>query len=212
VNNKAAIAVVIVIILVLGGFFLLQKNKPSMKSTSNTSPTVAVKPTQANAFTSIKDAISKSISLKCEYPNPKDSSVKTTTYIKNGHVRVIASTKNDVENVIIKDNKSYSWREGTKTGVLMTFDIEAMKETAEKMKATISPSEKQPDQKEAMMKQIEQYKNSCKQENVADSFFEVPADVKFTDYSEMMKKTMDQSGMKQEDVQKMMEQYKQPAQ
>lgn len=170
----------------------------------NTQKTAAPQPTVGSAFTSIKDALAKSISLTCEYPDPKDSSVKTTTYIKNGKVRVTTSAKTGGENVIVDGNTFYSWKEGAKTGTMMKFDINAMKDAADKMKATISPKQMQPNQKDAMINQMEQYKNYCKQGTVENSYFVVPTDIKFTDYSSMMQKGVPN----QQDVQKMMEQYK----
>lgn len=188
--NKGIIAVIILIILAGGAFFLFQKNKSKSNSTSTpTAPTSAIKPTQSSGFSSIQDALSKSVSLKCEYPDPKDSSKNVSTYIKAGSVRVITGGT-PANNVIVKDNKMYNWFEGKKEGTLITFDMEAMKDAAGKMHASVSVSpDHKINQKDAMIKQMEQYKKYCKQEAVADSFFEVPKDIKFLDFSAQMKQS-----------------------
>ena len=64
------------------------------------------------------------------------------------------------------------------------------------------------------MAQMEKYKDSCKPAVVSDSLFVPPIDIKFQDYSQMMKSVLSitpgqgSSEDYQKAAQKMMEQYK----
>ena len=79
---KNLVPIVIVLLLLgVGGYFVLssQKAKPPMMEQKTAGTTQQ----GGNVFTSIKDAISKSLSLKCEYPNPSGKGGIVTNYIKN---------------------------------------------------------------------------------------------------------------------------------
>lgn len=187
---KKSLIVVIILILAAGVFFLFIKNKSSKSVTSSsTTPTSSIKPTQYLGFSSIQDALSKSVSLKCSYPDPKDENKSVSTYIKAGSIRVITANI-PANNVIVKDNKMYTWFDGKKEGTLITFDMEAIKDAAGKMQSSTSAApDHNMNQKDAMIKQMEQYKKYCKQEDVADSYFEIPKDIKFVDFSAQMKQS-----------------------
>lgn len=130
----------------------------------------------SNVFTSIQDALSKSLSLKCLYKD--EQGIQTTTYIKGGSVRVLMEGIKDKEQpstIILKDKKMYMWNEISKTGFTYTIT-----------EPEVTPGTESPkvDNKDAsVLAGIEKYKDSCKTEVVADSFFVPPADVKFQDMS-----------------------------
>lgn len=108
-NSKIIIAVVaLILILGVGGFLLVGKSKaPTQSQTTSAQPT---QPTQNNIFTSIKDALSKSISLQCSFTD--ETGRKITSYIKNGAVRadIVATDPKQSGSVIVaKDKKVYFW-------------------------------------------------------------------------------------------------------
>ena len=86
--NKALPIIIVVILLLLGGgAYLVLQNGQGQQSTPGTS-TQQGQTQQGNIFTSIKDALSKSLSLECTYKDAKGT--ETKTYIKSGAVRVDA--------------------------------------------------------------------------------------------------------------------------
>lgn len=180
---------VIVILLLLGfsGYYFMNSQKA--KSPMMEQKTTGTTRQGGNIFTSIKDALSKSISLKCEYPNP-DGKGTVTSYIKNGAVRVMSMMMGPKGNgsAIMKENKMWIWDDIKKEGMMITLDTSKMV----KPSGGASPSS---DQREKVLAEMEKYKNYCKTEMVADSLFTPPADVKFTDLQNMMKNFKIPSGV-----------------
>lgn len=162
---KKVFPIVVVLLVVIAGYFLMGAKKPG-------SP--LPKKSEGNVFTSIQDALSQSLSLKCVYKD--EQGVQTTTYIKGGAVRVLMEgikDKAQPSTIIIKDKKMYMWNEISKTGFTYTIT-----------EPVITPGAATVDNKDAsVLAGIEKYKDSCKTEVVADSFFVPPADVKFQDMS-----------------------------
>lgn len=196
-SRKALIVVLLIVVLFGGGYFLYTQNS------KKTAPTAAsTQQTGGNVFASIKDALSKSLSLKCDYPDSKGNTV--TTYIKAGAVRVMgysSGSDKGTGQTLMKDNKMYIWDDKTKKGTVIAFNRDEIMKTVDSMKkeAVEKTEEKTPNQGGDFLKSLEQYKNYCKPANVSDSLFAVPADVKFVDLAEQMKK----SGI---DIEKMMQQ------
>lgn len=175
-KNILPIAVILLVVL-FGGYYVwkIQKSKstamaPSVASTSQP---------QSNVFTSIKDALSKSLSLKCVYPSP-DGKGNITSYIKNGAVRVMSLMMGPegAGSVILKNNTMWIWDETKKTGMTLTFNPETTGPTGG---TTTNASEG-----DKILADIEKYKNYCKVEVVSDSLFMPPTDVRFTDFSGAM--------------------------
>jgi hypothetical protein len=168
-NSKGMYLVigVIVILLALFAFYFMSSKK------NLTGPLGSTK--GGNVFTSIKDALSKSVSLECTFSD--ESGRKTTSYIKNGAIRadIVSSIADESGSVILKDNKTYFWN--NKGGFVMTVKPDANT-------AGGNPVQSQGD---SIMKDLEKYKDSCKASVVSDSLFTPPSNVKFTDLSELMK-------------------------
>lgn len=162
--------VVILVLLGVGGYYFMSSGKQPAKIGLPTAP----------VFTSIKDALSKSMSLKCEYPDPTNKGLVITSYIKNGAVRVGNFTMTDKNkgNAIIKNNQMWVWNEGEKTGMLISLKTDKTQEQAEK------------DQQQQTLDEIEKNKQYCKVDVVADSLFNPPADVKFTDFGAAFQNTI----------------------
>lgn len=189
-NPKLLIVGVIVLILVGVGAFMMMGNKGTNTTSSSGS----------NAFTSIKDALSKSLSLQCEFTDSDGRSSKV--YIKNGAVRgdFSGATVEESGSMIMRDKKMYVWNGAQ--GFMMELPDENMDYDGDGTTQN---------QGESFMKEIEQYKESCKPAVVSDSLFTVPSDVTFSDMSKMMDGMMEGAeegtGMSEEELKKMMEQY-----
>lgn len=183
--NKMILASIVIVILLLGigGYYVMSKNATS-SPTSTVAPTNA--PTAANAFTSIQDALSKSVSLQCEYTD--ESGRKTLAYIKAGAVRTDMTGKTPEENgsVIMKDKKMYFWN--GKQGIMMEFDVNQMAKNVPSGSPTTQKSSPAPKQEDGanVMESLEKFREHCKPAVVDDALFVPPADVKFQDFSKMM--------------------------
>ncbi len=201
-NTKIIIGLVVVVIL--GGGFLYFKKGAAMKLPGS----------ESTAFTSISDALSKSVSLECSFTD--EDGRQTKTYIKNGAVRAdyTASVPSESGSMIFKDKTMYSWS-GDKQGFKMTIPdavMEEGKETAEDVQSEGVSGYKD------ILAGMEKFKDSCKPAVVADSVFTPPIDVTFTDYSEMMKsipampegKSDEYPAMDKEQLEQIMKQYGAP--
>ncbi|MBI3366397.1 hypothetical protein HY041_02090 [Candidatus Roizmanbacteria bacterium] len=177
---KNLVAVIVLLgLLGVGGYYVMNSQKAKPPMTEKKTPVSTQQ--SGNVFTSIKDALTKSLSLKCEYPDPRTKAT-VTTYIKNGAVRVMGMSiqNNKSSNAIIKDNKMWIWTEGDKQGMMLTLSIPAVG------KPSGTPQIKE-DQRERVLAEMERFKNNCKTETVDDSLFVPPSNVTFTDLQNMMK-------------------------
>ena len=131
---------------------------------------------QPNIFNSIRDAMNRSLSLKCEY-SFGDS--KTTAYVKGKMIRIDGAYQEKSSATILKDDKIYSWDPEKKEGMILPINPEQKNETYDADK---------------IIGDLEAQKNFCRVATVADSMFDPPADVKFEDLGKMMESL---SGMPQ---------------
>lgn len=169
--NKTVLIAIVALLIVGGiGFVVLQKNK-------STSSLLGAK-TDENVFTSIKDALSKSLSLKCEFADA--SGRQTTSYVKNGAVRAdfTAAKAEESGSVIIKDKIMYFWNSqgGWKSDVPEEQTLPQAREDLPSGQA----------QGANIVDSLEANKEKCKPDVVADSLFTPPADVMFQDFSKMI--------------------------
>lgn len=177
----------ILALLGVGGYFYLNsKGIPPSGLVNKTG--------KGNVFNSIKDAMSKSLSLKCVYKDEKG--VETTTYIKGGAVRVMmvnAGNAEQPDNIIIKDKKMHMWNDSNKTGFV--FSVPDSNEvtpypTLKEDNTMYSPEKSASQDQQSVLAQIEKYKDACKVETIADSMFVVPTDVQFQDMEALQKQMM----------------------
>ncbi len=171
-NSKLIIGIVVVVLLALlgfGAFKFLKKGASTMVPGGSQS---------GNVFTSIKDALSKSVSLQCDYTDA--SGIKTTAYIKGGAIRsdTVGKTPEESGSAIIKDKKMYFWN--SQGGFVSTIPDTTGT-------PSIAPSKTGGEQPSDVINSLEQYKESCKPAVVSDSLFTPPSNVKFQDVSEMFK-------------------------
>jgi hypothetical protein len=188
-------AVIVIIILGAAGFFLMNKGQAPSSQPSTSTP----QQENTNVFSTIKEALSKSMSLQCDFTDEEGR--KTVSYIKNGAVRAdITSTEADESgSVIVKDKRMYFWN--NQGGFTMEF-------TDEQMESAQGSAQGQD-----IIQSLEKYKQSCRPSSVSDSQFTPPSDVKFQDMSEMMQMVPTGGAMPSVDPAKMeelMEQYQKP--
>ena len=191
--NKTAIIVVVVLLLGVGGYFVTQRSSNSSMNSNGAG---------SSPFSSIQDALSKSLSLQCTFTD--EDGRETKTYIKAGAVRTDFTGTKSAESgsMIFKDKKMYTWNSETKEGFMM--EVPDVKITPSQ--TTTSDKATNPADALAM---IEKYKDSCKPATVADSLFTPPSDIKFTDFSNMMKQFTQPTGgaINEESVKDLMEKY-----
>jgi len=173
---------VILVVLAVGGGFLLMKGKPVAPQTG-VSVTQVPKEENKNVFTSIKDALSKSLSLNCSFTD--DTGRVTKSFIKNGAVRAdfTGKTLQDTGSVIVKDKKMYVWT-ADKKGFTMELTDEQL---SGKAVSTGSATNTTVPQQSNILADLEKYKNNCKSGVVADNLFVPPTDVTFSDLTQLMK-------------------------
>ncbi len=124
---------------------------------------------------SIKDAMTKSISLRCEYTDVDGTT--SINYIKGKMIR----TESAIEKGgsvkaygIFKDDKVYIWTDNSKDGFV--FDMSKLGDDAKMGETDIKSTDD-------IISELEKNKQNCRTETVPDSFFDLPKDVTFTDWS-----------------------------
>ena len=206
--NKKTLGIVVVVLLAIGAFLYMNPSSP-LKSRAMNSGSSA---TGASPFTSIQDALSRSLSLECTFTD--ESGRQTKSYVKAGAVRTdfTGKTSADTGSAIIKDKKMYYWNAAKKEGFMM--EVPAV--TPGKSESGSTPSNSslgKGNSASEVYAMLEKFKNSCKASTVADSLFTPPTDIKFQDYSEMMKglqQMMNNSktgGFNEDSVKQMMQKY-----
>lgn len=190
---KIVIIIIVVVVILLGaGFFLM--NNPTLQKGLDMGT--------GGKYSSIKDALTKSVSLECEYTDPEGAS--SHVWVKNGAIRA-DMTGGDTESngsTIIKDKKMYFWNE--KGGYVVTIPdvtpVEGMEDAST------------DNQSEDFLKDLEEYKENCKPAVVSDSLFSVPTDIEFQDMSKIIENFAppsggNEAGYSEEEMKKLIEQY-----
>lgn len=173
-KKKLFLVITAVFLLVLVGGVSYSKFKNVNKETSDNKVEDS-----KGVFNSIKDALSKNITLVCEFKDDGGSSVKS--YIKNGAVRVTTTNQTEASQsgeIIIKDKKMHMWDVKSKQGFV--YDIPDSDDSSVGMSGT------EVAKSEAYLDMIDKYKDSCKVSNVDDSYFELPSDIKFQDMAKFL--------------------------
>lgn len=163
------IIIIIVVVLAVGAIMFISRNQTTKPSVNVTTENKTGEKKEG-VFDSIRDAISKSLSLKCEYKTDK---TKTVAYIKGTAIRIDGSgTEKPNSGAIIKDNKLWSWDIDKKEGIIMSLQMNKDK--------ALSPEE--------IINNLEKEKQFCQTAVVSDSVFNPPTDVKFQDLSALFEK------------------------
>src|SRR3989338_9550876 len=174
-----------VLLTVLGGCSFL-KNSQNQVQNQMQNATQKVADTATNPFSSIKDALSKSLSLVCTFTD--DQERQTESYVKNGAVRVnmIALKPEDSTSMIMKDKKIYFWNDLKKEGMMMEVPEASITPLPTVTGTSKLKTSGQGISGQEVLATLEKFKDSCKPGVVDDSLFTPPTDVKFTDLSKMM--------------------------
>lgn len=176
-NKKLLVAILIVVLILAGiiGYFATQNKKAATTTSTQNNQETQTAPTSATP--DFVKAMQGTGSVKCTYTY---SDVTTTSYIKDGKIRTEMSAKGVTNNSIMVNKVVYSWATGQKTGMMIDTTAMTAKVTPG---ATGTQNYKDVD---SLKNDLESYKPQCSNETIADTMFEKPADVTFTDYSKMM--------------------------
>lgn len=180
-KNKFLIIAVAVFLLVAGGFYYFSKKTPAVPGTTNEI---------SSGVKSLKVLLNENIPQKCTFSsNDESGQTEGTSYISGGKVRTDITTTSDnktvVSHMIFDSKTSYVWQDGEKNGFKTSF-------TENKIESTDEPSEETSQSNEADLNQEIDYK--CSAWIPDNSLFNPPADVTFSDFSEMFKASPSTSG------------------
>lgn len=171
--KKKVPIIAVILLLLLGGGYVFMKSRVVNKDVDSGMVE------KSNVFTSIKDAMSKNVTLICEFKDQTGASTKS--YIKNGAVRISSAgstNENQAGEIVMKDKKMYMWDLKTKQGFVY--------EIPDSENNQIGATATEINQSENYLNMIETYKDSCKVTSVEDSYFDLPEDVKFQDMSKLL--------------------------
>jgi len=152
--------------------FLLFHN-PTGPTTDQNTPATDQKPAEkkGGVFESIKDAMSKSLSLKCEYPTEKG---KVIAYIKGSSIRIDGSWSGANEgSAIVKEDKIWTWNNDGKEGIIFPIQSDQAKGQG------VNPDD--------LVNDFEKEKQFCSTAVFSDSVFDPPQDINFKDFSDLLK-------------------------
>ncbi len=114
-------------------------------------------------------------SLKCTWR--RDDQNFGTTYIKGKKVYSDTTANGQRAQVIVVDNCSYFWEEGSPQGMKMCFEPEAAEETGETLDTEAY---------EELFAQTPDVSYECVKTIISEALFNPPASVEFTDLQQMM--------------------------
>lgn len=122
-------------------------------------------------FTSIRDAVDRSVALRCEYTD--ENGEKTIANIMGKQLRLDSENEGEQGKFhgVIKDNKMWIWADKSKEGMLIDFS----KLTDDSLKMGEKPIRSTDD----IIDKLEEKKDTCKTTTAAASLFETPSDVNF---------------------------------
>jgi len=179
-KNKIVLLIAVVAVLVGGIWYF--KSRPTPKSgeikPSPTPEEVKTEEKKEGIFGSIREALEKSVNLKCQYQ--LESGDKMTVYLKGKDlVRAEVITRQNQETItIMKDDKMWFWLPATKKGMVVSLAGLQQQGLANQ----------QVPNKEKIIEEAEKYRTSCQPATIADSLFEIPKEVEFENLDELMKK------------------------
>lgn len=183
------ILAIIIILLITGGATLLNRSKNQAATTVVTTP----KPTEPkSAATSLKNLLSLGKSQMCtyEYTNPESGSVKGVVYLSSGKMRgdfTTTANGKPYSGSMINDTKYvYTWSTAAKQGFKTQI-------TADIQKAMTGGSGSASNQQQSIDTSAK-YDYKCSNWSTDASKFTPPGDIKFTDYSSMMKQIVSPTG------------------
>ena len=175
-KNKGLIIAVVVILLLVAGYFLMnKKGAPSIPGVTTSETSSGPK--------SLKDLLSAGIAQKCTYSTTDENgSNEGTTYISGGKMRgdfsMTAAGKNTKSHMISDGKTSWIWTEGEEQGFKMTV---------EETSATPGATEPQDASFQGGTDWDQKVDYKCSAWVTDGSYFTPPTNVKFSDFSDLLK-------------------------
>ena len=184
-KNKLIIPLVIGVIIVLGIlYYAMGRDKGSEVNSDQTSAEQMSEKGQNNPlFSSIKDAMSRGLVLECTFTD--ENGQNTSAIIQGEKIRMTLANQADKtapNNFLVVDKKMYMWSDSNKQGFMVAFDDSTMQKAQEQVKGA---EDVEKATNADVIGALEQYKSSCKEASAKDSIFVKPADVTFTDFSQL---------------------------
>ena len=183
-TNKIILGLAIVAVLIGAAmYYTATKDEKSLAGNNQTgSEQNSLGETLGNGIESIKDAMSKGLTLECSYTDEQNQ--KFVSYVKGKSVRSIIenpSSSSTPSNFLLIGTTMYMWPSGgPNQGFTITVDEEAAKKAQEQ---TQGAGDVDKATNTDLIGTLETYKNNCKQSSVDDSLFEKPANINFQDFS-----------------------------
>lgn len=153
-----------------------QEAAPSATPPSASTTPSAAQPasTDNGIIADIKDALTGSAVLKCDYTD--QDGTKSTVHLK-GKMVLIESTMNGKESVkingLVRDNKMYIWSGESTAGFVIDFS------KIKPSEATMKMGDTQIHSSDDVVNELEKKKENCTKESLPDSAFDVPTSVKW---------------------------------
>jgi len=174
--------VVFAIFILAGGIWFFKNRLLSQPGETKPSPVPSETKTgeqKEGIFGSIREALEKSVNLKCQYQ--LESGDKMMIYLKGKDlIRAEVTTRQNQETItIMKDEKMWFWLPATKKG--MVISVAGLQQQG--------LANQQVPNKEKILEEAEKYKESCQPATIANSLFEIPKEVEFENLDDLLKKT-----------------------
>lgn len=185
-NKKMVIGIIAALILIGGvSYYAMNRDQENIESSDNSGDAMENKE-DSSLFGSIKDAMNKGMSLRCEYSDEQNQTV--VAYIKGNSVRTTIENPKSNEspsNFLMLDSTMYMWPvAGSNQGYMIKVDPETAQKAQDQTKGAENV-DKATDTD--IVGSLENYKQNCKSSVVADSMFEKPSNITFQDFSQLFK-------------------------
>ena len=173
--------VVFAIFILAGGIWFFNNrllSQPGETKPPSTPSETKTEEQKEGIFGSIRQALEKSVNLKCQYQ--LENGDKMTVYLKGKDlIRAEVTTKqNQQTTTIMKDDKMWFWLPATKKGMMISLAGLQQQGLANQ----------QVPNKEKILEEAEKYKETCQPATIANSLFEIPQEVEFENLDELLKK------------------------
>lgn len=192
-HKTVLISALLLFLLFAGGGIFMILNRSGSTASNQISVADAQRATSATDTSvqkTLKELFTSGVSQKCSFNNTTESpAVAGETYISAGKIRSDFTTEVDgktiTSHMIVDGNTNYVWTDEQNVGFKMTIDVNAAE--------TPMPSGSAPQQQVLDMNKTMDY--SCTPWIVDASLFVPPANIDFSDFSEMFKPSDDVSSV-----------------
>jgi hypothetical protein len=155
-----------------------QKTQPqAQNSNDGTTAMMQAEPEESKPgfFTSVRDAVTKNIVIKCRYKTDEDT---FDMYLKGNKAALKAETDTGEKIVkfqgVIKDDKYYLWSDQSAEGMLI--DLKKDRENP------LEVNDKPVHSFDEVIDELETNKESCVSDTASDAMFEVPENITFKEW------------------------------